>query len=250
MPYTLNAVRYMLSKNEVSSMKIRLINYTKDPEKIVAQSARLCYSALGIEELREKLSDESIIKLVKKIMKLGHYSVLEHATFTFAIEGISRVTSHQLVRHRLASFSQQSQRYVKINKKGFPYIIPKSIAKDEKLAKIFIGAIKELDEIYQLLIDNNIKAEDARYILPQAVTTKIIVSANARELLHIFKLRCCNRAQWEIRELAMNMLKEVKSIAPTIFENAGPPCILGPCPEGELSCGKPWSKNKEEGANE
>jgi len=231
-------------------MKVRLINYTKDPEKIVAQSARLCYSALGIEELREKLSAESIIKLVKKIMKLGHYSVLEHATFTFAIEGISRVTSHQLVRHRLASFSQQSQRYVKIDKKGFPYIVPKSIEKDKKLAKIFIDTVKELDVIYQLLLDHNIKAEDARYILPQAVTTKMIISANARELLHIFKLRCCNRAQWEIRELAMNMLKEVKSIAPTIFENAGPPCVLGPCPEGELSCGKPWSKNKEEGDNE
>jgi len=230
-------------------MKVKLINYTKDPEKIVAQSARLCYSALGIEELREKLSDESIIKLVKKIMKLGHYSVLEHVAFTFAIEGISRVTSHQLVRHRLASFSQQSQRYVKINKEGFPYIIPKSIERDKKLAKIFIDSIKELDGIYQLLLDHNIKAEDARYILPQAVTTKMIVSANARELLHIFKLRCCSRAQWEIRELAMKMLKEVKSIAPTIFENAGPPCILGPCPEGELSCGKPWSKNKEEGVN-
>jgi len=227
-----------------------LINYTKDPEKIVAQSARLCYSALGIEELREKLSDESIIKLVKKIMKLGHYSVLEHATFTFAIEGISRVTSHQLVRHRLASFSQQSQRYVKIDKEGFPYIVPKSIEKDEKLAKIFINAVKELDGIYQLLLDHNIKAEDARYILPQAVTTKMIISANARELLHIFKLRCCNRAQWEIRNLAMSMLKEIKSIAPTIFENAGPPCVLGSCPEGKLSCGKPWSKNKEEGVNE
>lgn len=230
-------------------MKVRLINYTKDPEKIVAQSARLCYSALSVEDLEEKLTNESIIKLIKKIMKLGHYSVLEHATFTFAIEGISRVTSHQLVRHRLASFSQQSQRYVKINKGGFPYIVPKSIAKDKKLAKIFIDAIKKLDEIYQLLLDHNIEAEDARYILPQAVTTKMIISANARELLHIFELRCCNRAQWEIREAAMNMLKEVKSIAPTIFENAGPPCISGPCPEGELSCGKPWSKNKEEGVN-
>jgi len=230
-------------------MKVRLINYTKDPEKIVAQSARLCYSASGIDELKEKLTDKSSINLIKKIIKLGHYSVLEHATFTFAIEGITRVTSHQLVRHRLASFSQQSQRYVKINKEGFPYIIPKSIAKDEKLNKIFINATKELDEIYQLLLDHNIEAEDARYILPQAVTTKMILSANARELLLIFKLRCCNRAQWEIREVAMNMLREVKKIAPTIFENAGPACILGPCPEGNLSCGKPWSKNKEKGVN-
>lgn len=227
--------------SEVNSMKVRLINYTKDPEKIVAQSARLCYSALSVEDLEEELTNKSIIKLIKKIMKLGHYSVLEHATFTFAIEGISRVTSHQLVRHRLASFSQQSQRYVKINKEGFPYIVPKSIAKDKELAKIFIDTIKELDGIYQLLLDHNIEAEDARYILPQAVTTKIIITANARELLHIFKLRCCNRAQWEIREVAIKMLQEVEDIAPTIFKNAGPPCILGPCPEGELSCGKPWS---------
>jgi len=222
-------------------MKVRLINYTKDPEKIVAQSARLCYSVLSVEDLEEELTNKSIIKLIKKIMKLGHYSVLEHATFTFAIEGIARVTSHQLVRHRLASFSQQSQRYVKINKEGFPYIVPKSIAKDKELAKIFIDTIKELDGIYQLLLDHNIEAEDARYILPQAVTTKIIITANARELLHIFKLRCCNRAQWEIREVAIKMLQEVEDIAPTIFKNAGPPCILGPCPEGELSCGKPWS---------
>ncbi|MCK4309791.1 MAG: FAD-dependent thymidylate synthase, partial [Candidatus Atribacteria bacterium] len=218
------------------------INYTKNPERIVAQSARLCYSASDIDELNEKLSDESITKLIKKIIKLGHYSVLEHATFTFAIEGISRVTSHQLVRHRIASFSQQSQRYVKIKKKGFPYVIPKSIAKDKKLIKIYTDTIKKLDESYNLFLDHNIAIEDARYILPQAVETKMIVTANARELLHIFKIRCCNRAQWEIRELAKRMLKEVKAIAPNIFENAGPHCISGSCPEGELSCGKPWSK--------
>lgn len=223
-------------------MKVKLINYTKNPEKIVAQSARLCYSNLGIEDLKKSLTNESITKLIKKIMRLGHYSVLEHITFTFAMEGISRVTSHQLVRHRIASFSQQSQRYVKISKKDFPYIIPKSIAKDDKLRKIFIDAIKELDKIYHQFLDDNIAAEDARYILPQAVVTKIIITANARELLHIFKLRCCNRAQWEIREVAKSMLKEVKDTAPTIFENAGPPCILGPCPEGEFTCGKPWSK--------
>jgi len=223
-------------------MKVKLINYTKNPERIVAQSARLCYSALNIDELNEKLTDESMIKLIKKIIKLGHYSVLEHAIFTFAVEGISRVTSHQLVRHRIASFSQQSQRYVKIKDEGFPYVIPESITKDEKLTKIFTEAIKKLDRIYNLFLDHNIAAEDARYILPQAVETKIIITANARELLHIFKLRCCNRAQWEIRELAKSMLKEVKVIAPSIFEKAGPPCVLGPCPEGELSCGEPWSK--------
>lgn len=223
-------------------MKVKLINYTKNPERIVAQSARLCYSASGIDELNEKLTDKYIIKSIKKIIKLGHYSVLEHANFTFAIEGISRVTSHQLVRHRIASFSQQSQRYVKIKERGFPYIIPKSIAKNKKLIKIYTDIIKKLDESYNLFLNHNIAIEDARYILPQAVETKMIVTANARELLHIFKIRCCNRAQWEIRELAKRMLKEVKAIAPNIFENAGPHCISGSCPEGELSCGKPWSK--------
>jgi len=223
-------------------MKVKLINYTKNPERIVAQSARLCYSSLDIKELNKNLSDESIIKIIKKIMKLGHYSVLEHATFTFAIEGISRVTSHQLVRHRIASFSQQSQRYVKIKALGFSYIIPKSISKSDELRKTFSNTIDKIESVYNSFLEHNIAEEDARYILPQAVETKIILTANARELLHIFNLRCCSRAQWEIRELANTMLKEVKNFAPNIFENAGPTCVLKPCPEGELSCGNPWSK--------
>lgn len=223
-------------------MKVKLINYTKDPEKIVAQSARLCYSAMDIEDLSKTLTSTSIKKLVEKIIKLGHYSVLEHVSFTFAIEGISRVTTHQLVRHRLASFSQQSQRYVEIKKKGFPYITPGSIEKNKKIAKIYRETVEELDKIYHIFLKHNIPAEDARYILPQAVETKIIFTANARELLHIFKLRCCSRAQWEIRKVAKKMLSEVKVIAPNIFKNAGPPCVTGKCPEGELSCGKPWSK--------
>jgi len=223
-------------------MKVKLINYTKNPERIVAQSARLCYSSLDIKELNKNLSDESIIKIIKKIMKLGHYSVLEHASFTFAIEGISRVTSHQLVRHRIASFSQQSQRYVKIKAQGFSYVVPKSIVENDKLKKSFYKALNKIESTYNFFLEHNIAEEDARYILPQAVETKIILTANARELLHIFNLRCCNRAQWEIRELANIMLEEVKSIAPNIFENAGPICILKHCPEGELSCGNPWSK--------
>ena len=223
-------------------MKVKLINYTKDPEKIVAQSARLCYSAMDIEDLSKTLTSASIKKLVEKIIKLGHYSVLEHVSFTFAIEGISRVTTHQLVRHRLASFSQQSQRYVEIKKEGFPYITPDSIEKNKKIAKIYRETVEELDKIYRIFLKHNIPSEDARYILPQAVETKIIFTANARELLHIFKLRCCNRAQWEIRKVAKKMLSEVKVIAPNIFKNAGPPCVTGKCPEGELSCGKPWPK--------
>ena len=223
-------------------MKVRLINYTRNPEKIVAQSASLCYSAMDIGDLSKTLTEATIKKLVEKIIKLGHYSVLEHVSFTFAIEGISRVTTHQLVRHRLASFSQQSQRYVKVKKEGFPYIMPKSIKKNKEIEKKYRETLEELNRIYHEFIENAIPAEDARYILPQAVETKIILSANARELMHIFRLRCCNRAQWEIREMAKKMLEEVKDIAPNIFKTAGPPCISGICPEGELSCGKPWSR--------
>jgi len=231
-------------------MKVKLINHTKNPENIVAKSARLCYSAMDIEDLTEILTPASVKTLVEKIIKLGHYSVLEHVSFTFAIEGISRVTTHQMVRHRMASFSQQSQRYVKIKKEEFPYVIPKSIEKNKKILKIYKEKVEELDKVYRELLKQNIPSEDARYILPQAVKTKIIFTANARELLHVFKLRCCNRAQWEIREVAKRMLNEAKVIAPNIFKNAGPPCILGKCPEGDLSCGKPWSKYKKEEEDE
>ncbi len=224
-------------------MHVKLINYTKNPERIIAQSARVCYSASNIQELKKKLDQPAVERIIKKIMKLGHYSVLEHASFTFALEGISRVTSHQLIRHRLASFSQQSQRYVKIEGEDFSFVIPPSIKDQDGLKSIFTENIEQLKATYCRLVQNGINIEDARYILPQAVTTKIIITANARELLHIFRLRCCNRAQWEIREVAIKMLKEVKKIAPLVFKNAGPPCLSGPCPEGELSCGHPWSKN-------
>ncbi len=226
-------------------MKIQLINFTRNPEETVAQSARLCYSDRGISELKEATVGDKADKIIKKIMKLGHYSVLEHVSFTFGIEGISRVTSHQLVRHRIASFSQQSQRYVKVGG-GQGYIIPESIKKNKK--ELFFK-FQELSQscfsFYQEMLAEGILAEDARYILPQAIETSIIFTANARELIHFFRLRCCNRAQWEIRELAISMLKLVKDIAPNIFEDAGPPCLIGPCPEGEMTCGKPWNKVKD-----
>jgi len=228
----------------VELMEVKLINYTRDPEYLVAKSARLCYSAMNIKDLSESLTPEKVKMLVEKIIGLGHYSVLEHVTFTFAIEGISRVTTHQLVRHRMASFSQQSQRYVKLRSEDFPYITPKSIEKNEDLCRIYQNTIKELDRIYHEFINKGILSEDARYILPQAVATKVIFTANARELLHVFNLRCCNRAQWEIRAVAKKMLEKVKKIAPNIFKKGGPPCVSGKCPEGELSCGNPWTRVK------
>ena len=220
-------------------MKVQLINYTQNPEKTVAQSARLCYSSQTIQEIADHTGREKQKKLIEKIMRLGHYSVLEHTSFTFGIENISRVTSHQLVRHRIASFSQRSQRYVKI-KPEQQMIIPAEIKNDPVLLPKFREIAHKGIDLYQEMISRGISAEDARYILPQATGTSIIFTANARELIHFFRLRCCNRAQWEIRQVAIEMLRMVKKIAPVIFKNAGPPCLVGPCPEGEMSCGHPW----------
>jgi len=220
-------------------MKITLLNYTKNPEETVAQAAKLCYSTKSIAQIEESISKEKPDRIIAKIIKLGHYSVLEHASFTFGIEGISRVTSHQLVRHRLASFSQKSQRYTKIGEKQ-QFVIPEKIKSDSDLLLKFQELANQSFILYREMLAKDIPAEDARYILPQAITTSIIFTANARELIHFFRLRCCNRAQWEIREMAIEMLKIVKEIAPHIFATAGPSCLMGPCPEGEMSCGKPW----------
>jgi len=210
-------------------MKVELLSYTPEPDRVVAISARLCYSKIGISELAEKLADDKIKDLLKKLESSGHLSPFEHANFTFGIEGISRVTSHQLVRHRIASYSQQSQRYVKMS--NGEIVIPPSIKKNSSASELVYNLNDMAMSVYNKLIQLGIPEEDARYILPQGITTKIIVTMNARELLHFFNLRCCLRAQWEIRTMANLMLRKVKEVAPIIFEKAGPFCFSGPCPE-------------------
>lgn len=218
-------------------MNVTLLEHTPNPERTVALAARLCYSPVSIGELREKLESADIEKFLDKIMSLGHHSVLEHVSFTFAIEGISRVTTHQLVRHRIASFSQQSQRYVS-HKEHFTSIVPDSIAGNDEALRIFDAMSDTVHKAYGQLIEMGIPAEDARYILPNSTETKIIMTMNARELLHFFGLRCCERAQWEIRRMSIEMLRLVKRVAPVIFRTAGPGCVAGPCPEGQFCCGK------------
>jgi len=218
-------------------MKVALLQHTPEPERSVALAAKLCYSPVSIDELSDKLTGSDIRKFLEKIMSLGHQSVLEHASFTFGIDGISRVTSHQLVRHRVASFSQQSQRYVSHSKR-FAAVIPPTIAESREILARFEEQLTALHQTYSEMVAAGIPAEDARYILPNATETKIMVTMNARELLHFFKLRCCERAQWEIRAMAVDMLKLVKAVAPTIFRDAGPGCISGPCPEGTMTCGR------------
>lgn len=219
-------------------MYVKLIKYTPEPEKTIATAARVCYSSHNAEEIHNNIKDEEVKKLIRFLIKAGHHSAIEHASFTFVVDKISRVCSHQLVRHRLASYSQQSQRYVKY-KKNLDYITPQSIKKSQDLIKKFKDFQEQSFNLYKYFLNNNISSEDARYVLSNAFPTQIVITMNARELLHFFTLRCCERAQWEIREMAYRMLIEVKKVAPTIFEHAGPPCFRGKCPEGEMMCKSP-----------
>lgn len=232
--------------------KVKLIEHTPNPEKVIAAAAKLCYSSVGIDEIQRNLDGESATKFLNMLMSYGHESPVEHVSFTFAVEGVSRSLTHQLVRHRIASYSQQSQRYVKLNQ--FEYIIPPEIEKDENAKKIFIDAMESNQKSYSKLTDilkeKYIKngmdllgaekkaIEDARYVFPNACETKVIFTMNARSLMNFLKHRCCNRAQWEIRNLADEMLKQVKEVAPVLFKDCGPSCVNGSCPEGRMSCGK------------
>ena len=276
-------------------LKVKIIAHTPQPDKVVAQAGKLCYSAVGVDEITQKLTEEEIARYVNMLASIGHESPLEHVSFTFAIEGISRACTHQIVRHRIASYSQQSQRYVKLEQ--FEYIIPPAIESNPEAKRIFIEAMerdqKAYDELVDLLLEDILidkhaadygscireilkenpdvapdrskvldlyaenflkdyrKAEkqaieDAKYVFPNACETKIVITMNARSLLHFFNVRCCNRAQWEIREMATEMLKECKKIAPALFKKAGPDCVYGKCGEGKMSCKHPRKEDEFE----
>ncbi|MFW6450435.1 MAG: FAD-dependent thymidylate synthase [Nanoarchaeota archaeon] len=218
-----------------TKLNVRLLNYTPVPANIVATAARLCYSNAEINDLLEEMTNEKCEKLLKKLMQLGHESPMEHASFTFAVEGISRACSHQLVRHRIASYSQQSQRYV--DSAEFNYVIPPSVKKDEKTRKDFENIMQQIGKAYEELKEIAPK-EDARFVLPNAGETKVVFTMNARSLKNFFKHRTCTRAQWEIRNMAQKMLKLCRGISPILFNEMGPDCICEKvCPEGTMSCG-------------
>lgn len=255
-------------------MKVVLLNHTNNAEETIAMAAKLCYSPSEIEDLKNNLTPEKIESFIKKLVEMGHESPLEHVTFTFGIEGISRACSHQLVRHRIASYSQQSQRYV--DGESFDFVVPPSV-KNSSIAhhiaddvyfttnEVYDSAINHIkqayieirDDLFQqnlntFLKENNLDSvdgktanmlmkkacEDARYILPNACTTKIICTFNVRSLWNFFKLRLCNRAQWEIREVAEEMLKLCLKESPLLFSNCAPSCVYGKCGEGKMTCGK------------
>lgn len=242
------------------ALKVELLRYTPDGEKLIASAAKLCYSPVGIGDIEKNLDTEKAEKFLEVLVNLGHESPIEHVTFTFGVEGVSRTLTHQLVRHRIGSYSQQSQRYVKLDQ--FEYVIPPSIEKVIEAKKLFIHSMEKDQESYnritEILFEKHLNEylnqgmkereakqkaekeaiEDARYVFPNACETKIVFTMNARSLLNFFRLRSCNRAQWEIRMLAIEMLKKVKEVYPTLFKNAGPACLQGPCPEGTMTCGK------------
>lgn len=233
-------------------MKVTLLNYTPHPEATIATAAKLCYSNKSIQDLTLKASDDDAAEFIDRLMSLGHESPIEHVTFTFGIEGISRSCSHQLVRHRIASYSQKSQRYV--NEAQFEYVTPEAIEEDPMTEAVYDETMQIIQERYdtirEVLISKYIKRgmdkkdaekkanEDARMVLPNACCTSIIVTMNVRSLFNFFKHRCCNRAQWEIREMADEMYKLCYVAAPSIFKYAGPGCVTGRCTEGKMSCGK------------
>ncbi|MCS7233998.1 MAG: FAD-dependent thymidylate synthase [Synergistetes bacterium] len=220
-------------------MRVKLLNFTPNPDFTVYLAARVCYSKVSIEELEKEAKEEKVKALIKKVIKSGHHSVLEHASFTFGVEGVSRVTTHQLVRHRIASYSQQSLRWV--NAGDMEIIIPPSVSANEEALKLFEEVIRFAKVVYAKLVELGIPKEDARFLIPQGVSSEIIFTMNARELHHFFRLRLCSKSQWEIRKLAYLAFLEVRKVAPIIFEKAGPPCITeGRCLE-EKPCGNPPS---------
>lgn len=217
-------------------MKVELLTYTPEPEKTIAAAAKLCYSSSDVLELKDNLGDKETTQFLKELIERGHLSPLEHASFTFAIEGVSRALSHQMVRHRIASYSQKSQRYV--NEQNFEYVIPPSIKKNKEAETLFIQQMEEIRQAY-LKLSKAVPKEDARYVLPNACQTQFVATYNARSLFNFFSLRCCRRAQWEIRSLAWRMLRLVRKVAPGLFLYAGPNCkVFGVCYEGPFSCGR------------
>lgn len=214
-------------------MNVQLLAHTPAPEQLVAASAKLCYSAASIADLAAIEADKAA-EFIDKLPE-AHQSPLEHVSFTFGIEGVSRAMLAQITRHRIASFSVQSQRYVDMSD-GFGYVIPESIEQNPEARDVFDAFMRDIDTLYTYLRSCGIPAEDARFILPNACHTQMIVTMNARELMHFFSLRCCKRAQWEIRAVADEMLRLCKEVAPEIFAKAGPGCVRGHCPEGKMGC--------------
>ncbi len=227
-----------------TDMRVKLVRHTAQPQELVALAARLCYSNADIEKLMHSIEARDQKHFIDDLAQSGHFSTFEHASFSFLVEGVSRTLLAQITRHRLASFSVQSQRYAsKRSEDVFDYVLPPAIeALGEEEAARFHEQMRTMQAWYNEWSDKLGAGEEgnenARFVLPGACATRMLVTMNARELLHFFSLRCCNRAQWEIRALAWEMLGQAVRVAPYLFAGAGPACVSGRCPEGKKSCGK------------
>lgn len=251
-------------------MKVTLLSHTPNPEQVIACAARLCYSSASVQDVMNGLTPEKTEEFIQMLSNMGHESPFEHVTFTFGIEGVSRSLLAQITRHRMASFSVKSQRYVK--EFEFSYVTPPEIAQDPEANAIYRAAMEQDRMQYEQLeailfakhkarlmtagkdektaerMAEKSAIEDARYVLPNACETQMMMTANVRSLWNFFRLRCCNRAQWEIRDLAEQMLLLCREVAPTLFAKAGPGCVSGPCPEGKMTCGKAMEMKNKYGA--
>jgi thymidylate synthase (FAD) len=212
------------------ALRVILLSYSPDPERAVATAARNCYSPRDIETIDDNWSSEEVSKMVTRVRDAGHLSTFEHTMFTFGASGVSRALTHQLVRHRHMSYEQKSQRYIKV-KGQFEFITPPSIEARPEIKAKYDVLMGQIAEFYEAAIEAGTPPEDARFALPNAAETQIVITANARALLDFFTLRTCNNAQWEIRELAFAMLRLVKKVAPTLFIRAGATCVRGYCNE-------------------
>jgi len=222
-----------VEKARAVNLKVRLLRHTADAERLCGTAAQTSIKSGAPSEIFDKMDAETAEKIIRKVASYGHTSVIEHASFTFSLEGVSRAMTHQLVRHRVASYTQQSQRYVTYNTLE-EYVTPPSMTNNGEAKELFDETLNKISETYQKLLKMGIPKEDARFILPNAAKTNIMVTMNTRELRHFFNLRCCARAQWEMREVAVEMLKRARKAVPALFEDAGPTCTeLGFCPEGE-----------------
>jgi len=225
------------------TLAVALLAHTPEPDSVVAAAARLCYSPVSATGLMDDSDRERDRKFLAHLERSGHFSPFEHVSFTFALDGLSRICTHQLVRHRVASYSQQSQRYVTMEDPA--WVTPPSIQGRPETEKLFAEAVREAHAMYARLVESGIPKEDARYILPHGFCTRIVVTMNARELHHFFRLRLCRRAQWEIRETARRMLVLAREAAPGLFCNAGPDCaVKGECSEAR-PCGRPYADIEE-----
>ncbi len=215
-------------------MKVKLLRYTADAERLCGTAALTTTKSGAPSDIFQNIDSDTAKAIIKRVTGYGHGSVVEHASFTFSLEGVSRAMTHQLVRHRIASYTQQSQRHVTYNTLD-SYVTPPTIKENAEAKEEFHEMLRKISETYQNLLKMKIPKEDARFILPNAAKTNIIVTMNARELRHFFNVRCCARAQWEMREAASEMLRQVRKATPALFENAGPTCVeLGYCTEGKM----------------